>query len=75
MGLLEMRVMVSIGSGYRLLERDQPSLPDGTPSVRGTKATAAGFIDNTIKMAERTFKHGRQWCIRTIHVIRKFHVF
>ena len=29
-------------------------------------ASLATTVDNTIKMAERSFKHGRQWCIRRI---------
>ena len=29
-------------------------------------ASLATTVDNTIKMADRSFKHGRQWCIRRI---------
>ena len=29
-------------------------------------SSLATTVDNTIKMADRSFKHGRQWCIRRI---------
>ena len=29
-------------------------------------ASLATTVDNTIKMADRSFKHGRQWCIRRV---------
>ena len=29
-------------------------------------ASLATTVDNTIKIAERSFKHGRQWCMRRI---------
>ena len=32
-------------------------------------ASLATTVDNTIKMAERSFKHGRQWCIRRIAIV------
>ena len=31
-------------------------------------ASLATTVDNTIKMADRSFKHGRQWCIRRINM-------
>ena len=33
-------------------------------------ASLATTVDNTIKMADRNFKHGRQWCIRRIANVR-----
>ena len=40
------------------------------PPCSGTRnrwfAYLATTVDNTIKMADRSFKHGRQWCIRRI---------
>ena len=35
-------------------------------------ASLATTVDNTIKMAERSFKHGRQWCIRRIFLLKPF---
>ena len=35
-------------------------------------ASLATTVDNTIKMAERSFKHGRQWCIRSFLCWNRF---